>query len=629
LQHTIKKMLAKQPGERYQSVHEIRTNLTKVMEEITSPTPLAEPEKRRGMWIGAVAVLLGLVVVLAFVVFWPSLDDSVPSEPVQIRPLTTDGQMKRGPQLSPDGEDVVYWVERPGNADIFVKSIGEGATPLQLTDDPEREESPAWSPDGKQFAFIRAEAGRKMGTIVTMPAPFGGHERKIATVSEYRPGLSWSPNGKWLAVTERTSPEEPWKIVLVSPETGEKEPLTNPPAGSRGDFYPRFSPDGRHVAFIRSFAWDATDYWIHSMEGGEEQLTFENYFLSAGLSWTMNSREIVYATGVDSAVHRLFRASVDGGKPRVVAGIGMGVGGTSIQGNRLAFVQYDSEMTNIWRIPGPDAEKKGNPEPVIQGNPAFSDEHMSVSPNGEKIAFLSSRTGAYEIWLANADGSEPVQLTRLRRGSANPAWSPDSRRIVFQSNVEGNTDLYITDIDGGKPIRITESTANDERPSWSHDGRWIYFNSNRSGANQLCKISIEGGKATQITEGGGIRPIESKDERYLYFARFKEPGANFYTIWRVATEGGEAIEILEEGSSAIMRNFDVQQNRLYYVKNEPIKGFAICYLNFTTGKDVELFRDERNYWVANLSASADGKWVYYASRPRSETADIWLVENFQ
>ena len=44
LQHTVKKMLAKQPGERYQSVHEIRTNLTKVMEEITSPTPLAEPE---------------------------------------------------------------------------------------------------------------------------------------------------------------------------------------------------------------------------------------------------------------------------------------------------------------------------------------------------------------------------------------------------------------------------------------------------------------------------------------------------------------------------------------------------------------------------------------------------------
>ena len=69
LQHTIKKMLAKQPGERYQTVHEIRTNLTKVMEEITSPTPLAEPEKKQKYWIGLVGAL-GVILILILGFLW-------------------------------------------------------------------------------------------------------------------------------------------------------------------------------------------------------------------------------------------------------------------------------------------------------------------------------------------------------------------------------------------------------------------------------------------------------------------------------------------------------------------------------------------------------------------------------
>jgi len=69
LQHTLEKMLAKQPGERYQTVHEIRTNLTKVMEEITSPTPLAEPEKKQKYWIGLVGAL-GVILILVLGFLW-------------------------------------------------------------------------------------------------------------------------------------------------------------------------------------------------------------------------------------------------------------------------------------------------------------------------------------------------------------------------------------------------------------------------------------------------------------------------------------------------------------------------------------------------------------------------------
>jgi Tol biopolymer transport system component len=110
--------------------------------------------------------------------------------------------------------------------------------------------------------------------IYTVPS-LGGQERRLIDVvgavrspSDWSlvPFLSWSPDGGWLALSEKPSENEPARIVRLSLDTLGKEPLTFPPADSLGDLYPEISPDGRHVAFVRgSRSWGFQDVWVQSL----------------------------------------------------------------------------------------------------------------------------------------------------------------------------------------------------------------------------------------------------------------------------------------------------------------------------------------------------------------------------
>ena len=88
----------------------------------------------------------------------------------------------------------------------------------------------------------------------------------------------------------------------------------------------------------------------------------------------------------------------------------------------------------------------------------------AFSPDGRKIAFGSSRSGDFEIYAMNADGSDIVRLTQSPGLDARPAWSPDGTRIAFTSNRDGNYEIYVMDTDGSNPHNATSHAA-PRRPS--------------------------------------------------------------------------------------------------------------------------------------------------------------------
>ena len=102
---------------------------------------------------------------------------------------------------------------------------------------------------------------------------------------------------------------------------------------------------------------------------------------------------------------------------------------------------------------------------------------LPLSAAGGRIAFQSDRDGNAEVYVMNADGSDPLNLTRNPAEDWYPAWSPDCRRIVFMSNRDGNFEIYTMRSDGSEVRRLTADTAMDERPAWSPDGRKIAFGS--------------------------------------------------------------------------------------------------------------------------------------------------------
>jgi Tol biopolymer transport system component len=304
--------------------------------------------------------------------------------------------------------------------------------------------------------------------------------------------------------------------------------------------------------------------------------------------------------------------------------MGMGATEPSIRGDRLVYVHVTREERDIWRIPGPESDVTGGPERVIRGNPMFDDLGESVSSDNQRIAFESDRSGTSEIWVANADGSDPIQLTRFGGPDCNfPAWSPDGQRITFHSNPAGQKGVYIVDAEGGEPKRLTQGGS----ASWSHDGRWIYFGSDRSGDPQVWKMPAEGGEASQITQNGGQRPLESTDGEHLYYWKVGSKRARGW-IWRVPVEGGEEVAVLRENLHEW--NWDLQQNRIYWVPDESGNAYSIHFLDLEAEKRTELIRQEQLFSVNSLSAAPNGKWVYYSARDVTGVSrDIMLVENFR
>jgi Tol biopolymer transport system component len=584
------------------------------------------------LWLGA-----GVVALAAAFGGWALARRArqAPAGPITITPFTTDGGPKSSPRLSPDGERVAYSWGAPGtgNRDIYVKAVGPGTKPLRITEDPgsASDESPTWSPDGRQIAFVRVSADNT-AAIHTIPS-LGGQERKLVEVlgparlsdGSTVPTLHWAPDGDWLAFAEKASADAPARIVRLSLAAAEKRPLTSPPPESMGDIQPQISPDGRLLAFVRSGArtWGIQDVWVQPVKGGEgRRLTFGKYGYAAALSWTADGAEIVFTTY--ATVGRLVRVPLAGGAPQPVAGVGESAVDASVRGNLMVYVQDTNWVWDIWRLPRPGVSRSTVPPQKLLASAV----NASYSPDGRQIAFESDRAGVGNIWLSSADGSRPVQLTTMKSHAGTPRWSPDGRRLVFDSPEAGNFDLYVVGADGGTPRRLTHEPSEDGTGTWSRDGRSIYFHSDRTGRPEIWRVPSEGGTPAQVTRNGGIYALESEDGRALYYSKPSLSG-----VWRVPLSAGEETEVVKPMGWQGWQEWALTRRGIYYATQRGGAAvppeFTIEYLDFGSDRSAVLYRKEAaGFGYQGLTVSPDEEWILFAEAPVGRS-ELMLMENFR
>jgi dipeptidyl aminopeptidase/acylaminoacyl peptidase len=285
------------------------------------------------------------------------------------------------------------------------------------------------------------------------------------------------------------------------------------------------------------------------------------------------------------------------------------------QGNYLVYTR-DTTDWHIWRM-RLDANKREPPELFISSTRM---EHLpKYSPDGRRIAFQSGRTGSQNLWVCNADGSHPVQITAVRDGWAgSPRWSPDGQKIAYDSNVNGNWDIYVMDARGGRPVQLTNATTQEFRPSWSRDGKWIYFCSNRTGQPQVWKIPATGGTALQVTKNTGGVAFESTDGQDLYYTKNQQ-------LWKMPTRGGNETLVL---ASMLDNNYAVVKRGIYFLKGTPSDAsLRLEFLDFATHA-IRNIGTVRGPSGDEIAVSPDERWFLYATTGDSGS-ELMLIKNFR
>jgi Tol biopolymer transport system component len=628
---------------------DVQVELLDLKEELNNPAaPTVTPSSalRRNGWLiagGTTVLVLGALTSALFM-------RGRPVGPLRLVAVTTTAGNESMPSLSPDGDSVAFsWegephADVPGqNRNIWVTLIGESES-RQLTSGPDDDWSASWSPDGRQIAFVRVPQGKVMQGAIYVVSPLGGPARKINAITPVFSQLSWSPDSRWIAAPGyRVLNDDSSKaggIQLVPMDGGPARSITVP-RDSGYDAFPAFSSDGRRLAYssCEKEITPPCDVFVANLTGdyqpnGPARQVTRLRGPIKGLTWAPDERSIVFAlatmslygTGVGS---QLWRASIDGDTPPTrIEAAPWGAFGPTANGSRhrLVFGQDRSDI-DIFRFEG-----AGRSTAVTASS--FVDYAPSFSPDGRRIAFESSRSGVgQEIWLADPDGANAVQITRSAPDSqgltynanGNPNWSPDGRRIVFTGHgANSEPDLFTVDPDGGGRRQLTRDPYTDALPTWSHDGRWIYYRQDRPTSHNIVRVSADGSSSQQLTKSGALYPIESWDGTRLLFTTTEETSP----LYAMPSAGGEEQRMIECVMSRALAV--TPPNNLYYLGCTPgAEPVPVHKRDLTTGRDEvvgTIDKGPRNV-VLGLAVSPDGKTILYA-RFVAGGSHLMMLENF-
>ncbi len=491
----------------------------------TAAPPLDKPTASRRAWLLPVA--LAALALLAAGGFWGRSTRRVVAPPALVTvPVGIDGVEVRRPRLSPDGTRIAYARQEGPHTLALWTVLLSGGAPLRLTGVEGALDVPgAWSPDGSELAFTRRAAA---GCEIRVIPALGGADRRIAPCGDREAlSLAWSPDGTTLVYASSIGGEDGAQPSLATNRalraltlaTGATRTLTTPPDGWLGDDGPAFSPDGTKLAFVRSIAPDVDDVWVMPAAGGTPRRLTDDHAMIIGADFLANGTTLVFSSS-RAGLNSLWAVDARGGDPVFVAGAGPKIKHPSAARTvpRVVFESWEFEI-QLERV-----DRAGLHTALAVG-PEWSYQPQ-YSPDGERLAFVSTRSGSPQVWLAARDGSGVLQLTSAPLGQvATPRWSPSGREIVFVGRPEGEADLYLVPADGSGVVRrLTETPGDEVAPSFSHDGAALYFAARAGGTWQVHRMPRAGGAAELVTVDGGFTARESADGASLFFTHAERPG---------------------------------------------------------------------------------------------------------
>jgi Tol biopolymer transport system component len=487
-----------------------------------------------------------------------------------------------------------------GDYEIYVRRVERGQE-INVTNHPADDVQPAFSPDGTSIAFVstRSSATRliKIGTFigfntrtfggdVWIAPTLGGAARRIGENGNFP---VWDSSGR--AVLYVTGSENQRQIVRAPIDGGQSTPLL-PASASRWEIIRlAIAPNGRWITFETS---ESEVFAMPASGGAPTEL-----LRGSSHAWEGSGRRIFYTVQEADASTRIEAADiVEGDRLQTgrvaVAGVSLGMVkdlAVSADGRRLLAVNNE-ESINLTRAPLSAAgDAVIAPEDELSDG-LVRDRYAVVSPDGQRIAVGSNRTGEEQLWVVEIasrrwdkirmpeleggwvsqacwtrDGQRLIAMRYARDGtsafwsvaldgssakqllSPGPALagsfgcdvSPDNHRVVYVRLVDRFSQLFVLDLATGEDRQLTRSPSHKYAAAWSPDGRWIAFSANTAGTVQIWRIRADGAgdREEQLTTGRErmTHLFYSPDGRWLYVS------PSHRNIERMPADGGPTQQV--------------------------------------------------------------------------------------
>lgn len=573
------------------------------------------------LWGALVATTLTAVIAIYLLRVGPGPGHRSFSDLRQI-PITSYPGLEIHPALSPEGSRVAFVREMGDgkNTDVFIKQRNT-EQPLRLTATPHLEHGPVWSPDGTEIAFVRL-AGDECG-IFAIPA-IGGPERLLYSCERNPLGYDWSPDGLELVIAERSFGDEGAGLTLLEIASGQRQRITTPPSSTYLDTSPNFSPSGREIAFRRGFGVGSFEIVVLDRSTGEIREITSDRRDNGGFAWSSDGKDLIVSSN-RSGVFALWKVRVSTGYFEWLGFENAYLPSIAAGGRGLVFEKRSFDL-DLWRAPNPHRSAAG--ESSRWASSTRYDIEPQFSPDGNRVAFVSQRTGSYELWVASADGQDARQLTFFDKPAPawnpsvqHPRWTSDGAQILFSARDEDDFDVFTVRAEGGSPRPLTSSVADDLSPVWMSDENWIYFASNRTGTWLLWRVSSDGGRSEEVSDEIIIPTLESNGGETLYYGA-ANGGIKRFSTRRDRSEDRSPVE-----TPVDLANWCLVSGGLYYLAEQ-----ELTYYDFATHRseswslpDAKIPAGGVAVIASSLSISPDGQWLLYSGIGQRE-ADVMLVD---
>ncbi len=526
--------------------------------------------------------LLPLILLVALIVFIinQTKNDSERVFNVKVTPYPPIGGFILNPSHSPNGKLLAFsWNGGKGaKFNIYIKQEGV-AIPKQIGFGA-FENSPVWSPEGDYIAYVEQQLTTANSKVIIKPI-LGNTSKEISDFGLVYgiKALDWSPDGKWIAVSAAAKGENWSDIYLINTRDFSVEQLTKMENRQLGDGFPKFSPDGKKLLFVRS------NQQLGSMSPNREMLHNIMLIDIETKEETQIKASLINLFGVDwTDDHHIIYVNKEHGSSLLTEVELSKKKSTTIFSTNLAtlkgFDKHPSKNEVIIEVQRGDINIKSSPidnleKSKIENVISFtSNDFFPTINENQDLAYLSTYSGSSQIWLLPNGQTNPYQLTDLTSININnPQWSPDGESIIFSRKEKGgNLQIEKISKNGSNHSILRSGKSNYWNPTWSHDGKHIYFTSDSLANQELYRLTLDTKKVSKITQSGGV--YSKSTPTGIFYIKPDSTG-----IWFQDNESSTEELITSDFTplSAFYWDVNSETNELFYIKTNGFSSYLTVF----------------------------------------------------